>query len=163
MKSLVDKILDKINKVGLNNLSFDERTYLSQYNKNSINPNLENWLYSKQECTFDDNENKLLYDEFEEDEDIFYNHDKLKRVISKVLNKQSFTNNADWGGADVWGVKSNDNFTGLFIYLGEGDDLILLKRSLNEDEDYENEVLVTITNNKELNNVFLRNTISSNV
>lgn len=156
MKNLVNKILDKINRVGLCNLSFDERTYLNQFNENSINPNLENWLNSNKDYTFDDNENKLLYDEFEEDEDIFYNHDKLKRVISKILNKQSFTNNADWGGADVWGIKTNDNFTGLFIYFGEDNDLLLLKRSLNEEEDYENEIIETITNYKELNNVFLK-------
>lgn len=156
MKNLVNKILDKINRVGLSNLSFDERTYLNQFNENSIHPNLENWLNSNKDYTFDDNENKLLYDEFEEDEDIFYNHDKLKRVISKVLNKKPFTNNADWGGADVWGITTNDNFTGLFIYFGEDNDLVLLKRSFNEEEDYENEIIETITNSKELNNVFLK-------
>lgn len=101
-------------------------------------------------------EKKLLFDEFEENEDIFYSQIKLKRVITKVLNKQSFTNNADWGAADVWALKSNDNFTGLFIYFVEDNDLVLLKRSLNEDEDYENEELQIITNNKELNNVFLK-------
>jgi hypothetical protein len=163
MKDFVDQILDKVTKLGLFNLSFDERTYLSQYNDNSINPNLENWLYSKKDCTFDNNENKLLYDEFEEDEDIFYNHDKLKRVISKVLNKKPFTNNADWGGAYVWGLKTDDNFTGLFIYLGEDNDLILLKRSLNEEDHYENEVIKTISNNKELNKVFLNNTATLSV
>ena len=154
MISLIDKILDKINKVGLSNLSFDERIYLNQYKENKINQGLENWLNSNEDDTYDENGNKLLYDEFEENEDIFNNYVKLKRVISKILNKQSFTNNADWGGADVWGIKTNDNFTGLFIYFGEDNDLVLLKRSLNEEEDYENEVIKTITNNMELNNVF---------
>ena len=156
MISLIYKILDKLNKVSLSNLSFDERTYLNQYNENKINPGLENWLNSNENDTYDENGNKLLYDEFEENEDIFNNYVKLKRVISKILNKQSFTNNADWGGADVWGIKTNDNFVGLFIYLGEDNDLVLLKRNLNVDEEYENEIIETITNNKELNNVFLK-------
>ena len=156
MISLIYKILDKLNKVSLSNLSFDERTYLNQYNENKINPGLENWLNSNENDTYDENGNKLLYDEFEENEDIFNNYVKLKRVISKILNKKSFTNNADWGGADVWRIKTKDNFTGLFIYLGEDNDLVLLKRSLNEEEDYENEVIDTIANNKELNTLLIK-------
>jgi len=156
MGNLVDKILDKINTLGVNNLSFDERNYLKQYNENEINYNLESWLNSDEDYTYDNDEKKLLYDEFEDDEDIFYNYEKLNRVITKVLNKKPFTNNADWGGASVWNVKSKDNFTGLFIYLGDDDDLVLLKRNINEDEDYEDEVINTITNTKELNSMFLK-------
>jgi hypothetical protein len=156
MGSLIDKVLDRINKVGINNLSFDEKRYLEQYNSNTIEPKLESWLITTEDLTFNENEDKLLFDEFENDEDIFYNYNKLKRVISKVLNKKSFSNNADWGGADVWGVNSDDGITGLFIYLGDDNDLVLLKRSLNQEEDYEDEVLETITNNKDLNNIFLK-------
>jgi hypothetical protein len=156
MKNLVDKILDKINKVGLPNLSLDERIYLNQYNENGIDSSLESWLNSEEDHTYDNDEKKLLYDEFEDDEDIFYNYEKLNRVITKVLNKKPFTNNADWGGASVWNVKSNDNFIGLFIYLGDDDDLVLLKRNINDDEEYEDEALNTITTNKELNSVFLK-------
>jgi hypothetical protein len=156
MGNLVNKILDKINKLGLPNLSYDERNYLKSYNENDINNDLKTWLNSEDDLTYDNDGNKLLYDHFEDDEDIFYNHEKLNRVITKTLNKKSFTNNADWGGANVWGVKTKDRFTGLFIYLGDDDDLVLLKRNLNEDEDYEDEVINTITNTKELNSVFLK-------
>nr|WP_158009642.1 hypothetical protein [Tenacibaculum todarodis] len=136
-------------------MSYDEKTYLKQYNSNSIDKGLEDWLFGKQEDSYDDNGNKLLYDEFDDSEDIFHNHIKLKRVISKVLNKHSFTNNADWGGADVWGLKTIDNITGLFIYLGDDEDFVLLNRRINEEEDYEDTVLQTITNNIELNVLFL--------
>lgn len=154
--SLVDKILDKINKVGIQDLSFDERNYLKQLNSIEDNNELESWLSNEDDHTFDERGNKLLFDEFENDENIFYNHEKLKRVISKLLNQNPFTNNADWGGALVWGVKTDDNFTGIFIYLGDDDDLVLLKRNLNEVDDYEDEVLKTITTNKELNRVMLK-------
>ncbi len=156
MEKLVDKILDKINRLGVSNLSLDERIYLKQYNENEIDSNLESWLNSEEDHTYDNDEKKLLYDEFEDDEDIFYNYEKLNRVITKVLNKKPFTNNADWGGASVWNVKSNDIFTGLFIYLGDDDDLVLLKRNINEDEDYEDEVVNIITSTRELNSVFLK-------
>lgn len=156
MGSLIDKVLDRVNKVGISNLSFDEKRYLKQYNSNKIEQELESWLITMDDLTFNEDENKLLFDEFENDEDIFYNYNKLKRVISKVLNKKSFSNNADWGGADVWGVNTDDDITGLFIYLGDDNDLVFLKRSLNQDEDYEDEVLKTITNNKDLNNIFLK-------
>lgn len=155
MQNLVNKILDKINRLGLSNLSLDERIYLKQYNENEIDSNLESWLNSKEDHTYDNDEKKLLYDEFEDDEDIFYNYEKLNRVITKVLNKKPYTNNADWGGASVWNVKTNDNFTGVFIYLGD-DDLVLLKRNINEDEEYEDEVINTVTNTNELNSMFLK-------
>lgn len=156
MENLVNKILDKINQSGVSNLSFDERNYLKSYNENNINNDLKNWLNSDDDLTYDNDGNKLLYDNFEEDEDIFYNYEKLNRVISKTLNKKAFTNNADWGGANVWGIKTKDNFTGVFIYLRDDDDLVLLKRKLNKDEDYEDEVISTITSTKELNSLFLK-------
>jgi hypothetical protein len=156
MNSLTNKILDKINKVGLINLSYDERIYLKQLDRNAINPELENWLNSDEWYTYDNNGNKLLFDEFEENEDIFNNYVKLKRVISKILNKKPFTNNADWGGADVWGLRTNDNFTGLFIYLGEDDNLLLLKININKDEDYENDIKEIITDNNELNQLLIK-------
>jgi hypothetical protein len=156
MENLVNKILDKINRLGLSNLSLDERNYLKQYNENEINYNLENWLNSEDDLTYDNDEKKLLYDEFEVNEDIFYNYEKLNRVITKVLNKKPYTNNADWGGANVWGVETNNNFIGLFVYLGDDNDLVLLKRNLNEDEEYEDEVINTVTNTNELNSMFLK-------
>jgi hypothetical protein len=74
----IDVLLDKINKSGKESLSADENLYLKQYNNQNIDRNLEKWIFSNDELTFDDNDNKLLYDEFEDDEDIFYNENKLE-------------------------------------------------------------------------------------
>ena len=132
---LIDKILDKISKKGKENLSYDEQEYLEQYNSNKIDKGLENWLLNDDDSTFSNNGEKLLYDEFEPDEDLFGNRDKLKRVITKALNKKPFTNNSDWGGGLVWSLKSNDNIEGLFLYLSQdNEELILLRRSLVGDE-----------------------------
>lgn len=144
----INTILDKINKHGQRNLTYDERTYLKQYNDNDIDPGLEKWLFSNDEDTFDINGNKLLYDTFEEDEDILYNQDKLKRVITKHLNKKPFTNNADWAGGYVWNIESDSDFTGTFLYLGD-DELVLLKRTLDGDE-YKDEEIKDITTTNEL-------------
>jgi len=149
----VDQILDKINKKGQRSLTFDERQYLKQYNNKNIDSNLEKWLFSNDENTFDINDKKLLFDEFEDDEDIFYNQNKLKRIISKHLNKLPFVNNADWGGDYVWNIKSDNNFIGTFLCLGD-DDLIVLERTLAGDE-YSDKVIKNITNSKELYNFFL--------
>lgn len=147
---LINNILDKINKVGKENLSQDEKTYLNQYNKNIVNKDLENWLLNDDEDLLDITGKKILYDEFDEDEDIFYNIDKLKRVITKHIGKKPYTNNADWGGAYVWNIKSNDGFTGLFFYLDDEDeDLVILKRTLIDDE-YNDEIIKTIRNTKDL-------------
>lgn len=152
--SLVDNILDRINKSGTQALNPDEKKYLQQYNLSKIDRGLENWLLSDDEETFDDYGNKLLYDEFKEDEDIFYNYDKLKRIITKHLNKHPFTNNADWGGAYVWNIKSNSDFIGIFIYLGD-DELVLLERNLDEQERYSDRVIAEINNPRELYKIFL--------
>lgn len=143
----IDKILDKMNKHGQRNLTFDERTYLKQYSDKNIDVNLEKWLFSDDENTFDLDGNKLLFDEFDDDEDIFYNYNKLKRVISKHLNKEPFTNNADWGGSYVWNI-NNNKITGIFLYLGD-DELSVIERSIIDDE-YNDEVIETITNSREL-------------
>ena len=144
----IDHILDKVNKEGKFSLTYDERTYLKQYSNNNINTELEKWLFSEDDETFDLRGNKLLFDEFEPDEDILYNHDKLKRVISNSLDKSSFTNNSDWGGGHVWNINSDDNFIGTFLFLGD-DELVVLKRTLVGDE-YKDETLKDITNTREL-------------
>ena len=149
----VDTILDKITKNGQQSLTHDERTYLKQYNNNNINSDLEKWLFSEDDTTFDLDGNKLLFDEFDDDEDILYNHNKLKRIISKHLNKKPFTNNSDWGSGYVWDIKSDDNFIGTFLYLGD-DELVLLKRTLRVDE-YEDNIIKNITNSRELYRVFV--------
>jgi hypothetical protein len=144
----VNKILDKVSQDGKESLTPDEKTYLEQYSDGDINPDLEEWLFSDDDNTFDLNGNKLLFDEFDEDDDIFYNTSKLKRIISNHLDKKPFTNNADWGGGYVWNLKKDDDFTGTFLYLGD-DELVVLKRRLVGDE-YNDEELKYITNSREL-------------
>ena len=148
----VDTILDKINKHGLQSLTGDERDYLDQYNNKNIDSGLENWLFSDDDETFDSYGNKLMYDEFAEDEDIFYNQNKLKRVITKSLNKAPFTNNADWGGGYVWNIDSNNKYTGTFLYYGD-DELVVIKRNL-VDDGYNDKLIKKITNSKELYDFF---------
>jgi hypothetical protein len=151
---LLNKILDKIHSNGLNNLSHDEKTYLKQLNDGNIDINLERWLLSDDEETFSyEDGHKLLYDEFESDEDLFYNYKKLIRVISKFFNKQPFSNSSDWGGSDVWSINSDDNFTGDFIVLMD-DDLVLLNREIIDEDQYDDTVLYEINNVKDLNKVF---------
>ena len=86
--------------------------------------------------------------EFEDGDDIFYNTSKLNRVISNHLDKNPFSNNADWGGGYVWNLKKDDDFTGTFLYLGD-DELVVIKRRLVDDEYYDQE-LKSITNSREL-------------
>jgi hypothetical protein len=144
----VNKILDKVSQDGKESLTPDEKTYLEQYSDNDIDSDLEEWLFSDDDNTFDSNGNKLSFDEFEDGDDIFYNTSKLKRVISNHLDKKPFTNNADWGGGYVWNLKKDDDFTGTFLYLGD-DELVVLKRRLVGDE-YNDEELKYITNSREL-------------
>jgi hypothetical protein len=156
-KENVDLLLDKINMHGKQSLTFDERTYLKQFNDNNINPELEEWIFSDDESTFDLAEHKLLFDEFEEDDDIFYNKSKLKRVITKHLGKKPFTNNADWNGGYAWNLKTNENFTGTFLYLGD-DELIVIVREIDVDGsiiENDEEIIDDITNSRELYNFFL--------
>lgn len=148
----VNQILDKIRKYGQQDLTQDERVYLNQYN-NNIDKDLEEWLFSDDENTFDLDGNKLLFDEFTDDEDILYNRKKIIRVITKHLKKNPFRNNADWGGGYVWNLKTNNNFVGTFLYLGD-DELVIIKRQMNDDE-YEDEEIKNITNSRELYNFFL--------
>jgi len=147
--SLIDTILDKINRVGIINLSSDEKDFLHQYNNGEIDTKLSTWLSSDDEYSFDINGNKLLYNEFEQDEDILYNIEKLVRVISSALNKKPQSNNADWGGAIVWKVGNND-----YIYLSD-DELITMRREIVGDE-YKDVVLNTMTNTDELYKELLR-------
>jgi hypothetical protein len=149
----VDQLLDKINKDGKQSLTYDERTYLKQFGEDNIDPGLEEWIFGDDDSTYDADGNKLFYDEYTSDEDIFSNDEKLKRVISKHLDKDPFTNNADWGGGYVWRLKSNDDFVGTFLYLGDNE-LVVLKRTLDGDR-YDDEVIKYIDDSRELYN-FIR-------
>lgn len=154
----IDQILDKINRNGKQSLSYDELNYLKQYSENNVDLELEKWIFSDDDETFNENGEKLLFDEFIEHEDIFHNHYKLIRVISKHLNKKPFTNNSDWGSGYVWSIKSNDNYIGTFLFLGD-DELIVIKRSLIGDE-YIDKEIKNIRNSKDLYNFFIHLTFT---
>ncbi len=144
----VDQLLDKINKDGKQSLTYDERTYLKQFGEDNIDPGLEEWIFGDDDSTYDADGNKLFYDEYTDDEDIFSNDEKLKRVISKHLDKNPFTNNADWGGGYVWRLKGRDNFVGTFLYLGD-DELVVIKRTLDGDR-YDDEEIKYIDDSRGL-------------
>jgi hypothetical protein len=152
-KENVDLLLDKINMHGKQSLTYDERTYLKQFGEDNIDPSLEEWIFGDDDRTYDGDGNKLFYDEYTGDEDIFSNDEKLKRVISKHLDKDPFTNNADWGGGYVWRLKSKDEFVGTFLYLGDNE-LVVLKRTLDGDR-YNDEEIKYIDDSRGLYN-FIR-------
>ena len=152
-KENVDLLLDKINMHGKQSLTYDERTYLKQFGEDNIDLGLEEWIFGDDDNTYDADGNKLFYDEYTGDEDIFSNDEKLKRVISKHLDKDPFTNNADWGGGYVWRLKSKDEFVGTFLYLGDNE-LVVLKRTLDGDR-YNDEEIKYIDDSRGLYN-FIR-------
>lgn len=149
----ISKLLKKAQVGDGLDLTYDEKVFLDKYKNGISTPKLEQWLFSDDEETFDLNGNKLLFDKFEQNEDILYNHDKLIRVITKHLNKKPFTNNADWGSGYVWNLTSNDNFIGTFLYLGD-DELLILKRTLRNGEYYD-KVIKNITNSSELYKILM--------
>ena len=152
-KSLKDKINDKIKEQ--ESLTADEKEYLRQLKYDEVDPELEFWLKTDDENTFEDEnkEKKLKFDEFDDDEDVLLNRKKTIRILNKHFGK-SFSNNADWGGAKVWPI-DGDSFVGRFIYYGD-DELLYLKREKNDDDEYEDEVLETINNGKDFNKLVLK-------
>ncbi len=148
--SVLDKILDKINRTGVYSLSVDEAIVLKQNSTGNIDFNLLDWLITDDEDTFDSDGKKLLYAEFTDDEDIFYNQSKLIRIIVNTLGEPNkYSGTADWGGANVWTILG-DKFYGTFIYLND-DELFVLTRFFNEvDEENVDTIIKRATNSKEL-------------
>jgi len=71
----------------------------------------------------------------ETDEDELSDRDYARQELEKVFGKEnSYSGSADWGGIPVWSVKG-DSFTGVFIGIDDNDDVFLLERTSNEDED----------------------------
>lgn len=151
----INVILDKINKYGYHSLSRDEKTYLKQHSEDKVDTDLEKWLFNDDPLTFDKDENKTSYYEFDDDEDIFENEKKLIRIISKILKKEPYSNNADWGGGYAWNINDDNKFEGQFIYLGD-DSLELIERYLDEDGNYETEILEYINDAEDLNKLLYR-------
>jgi hypothetical protein len=151
-KSLEDKIYSKLKKQGKHSLTADEKEYLKQLTNKEVDSQLEKWLNDDDENTFDEDGNKLKFDEFDDDEDVLLNPKKTIRILNKHFGK-SFKNNADWGGAKVWSI-DDDNFVGRFIFYGD-DELLYLKREMNDDE-YEDDILETINDGKDFNKLVLK-------
>ena len=147
----VDEIVDRINKNGRSSLTPEEKTFLAQYNSDSSDEKLYNWLIDD-DRTVDNSGNKLMYDEFDFDENIYQNEDKLIRVINKLTSKKPFTNNADWNNGYVWNIDSTDNMNGYFLYLND-DELVFLKR-ITIDDETQDEIVYTASNGKELYQMF---------
>jgi len=153
-KSLIDSILDKINKSGMSSLTSDERNYLKQIKNNNVDKGLEKWLLDDDDNTFDDSGNKLQYDEFNYDEYLFNNKSKLKRIIKNFLG-EPFTNNADWGGYLVWPI-GNNKFEGLFLIIDDDSDSVeLIERKL-VDEDYYDDIINSAANGEEFYNIIMK-------
>lgn len=150
-ENLINDILDKINRNGIQDVTLDERKFLTQYNTNTVDNDLYDWLIDN-EYTIDLNDNKLKYDEFDLDEDIFYNTKKLIRVISNATKKKPFTNNADWGGGEVWEIDHNKD-SGYYIHLGD-DSLIFMCRTIENTGEYHDNILRDIKTTKELYSLF---------
>jgi hypothetical protein len=145
--STMDKILDKIQHMGINSLSNDERDFLSQHSKGAVDADLERHVNSNSEVGFD---------EFGEDEDIFEDINKLKRVISKVFGPEHKYTSSDFSGRAVWRV-SGDLDDGIFIFISDSDEIELFHRKYNEDtEENEYNVLATSDDTKSLYNLMLK-------
>jgi hypothetical protein len=149
--TFTDELLDKISTHGIHSLTPDDRRYLDD----PTDEDLEKWIKSKSDYTFHDEDEehenyrkKLMYDEFEKDEDILYSKEKLYRIINKFLKVKPVTNNADWGGGYAWKLESDGDKT-LYLYHGDGE-LLLLSRSTTNEEDVDDEIIRYITNSTEL-------------
>lgn len=155
--TLTNDLLDKINRDGINSLTQDERKYLDTQDSD-----LGRWLMSDDDRTFDYDDTsygygkKLKYDEFEFDEDVLWNREKLIRVINKMLPKTKShpkSHGADWYGK-VWFLKEVSPNIGIYLHLGD-DELEVIQRSTIIDEDeVEDEILETITTGRELYKIF---------
>ncbi len=143
--TLLNKLLDKINKEGKSALTTDEHEYLKQYNNNNIDKALENWLLDDSEDTINPNTNeKLMFNEFDFDEEVFYIKSKLKRIIKNHFGNPTFSPGADFDGY-AWKTK----YKNVYLFLGD-DNLYLIKRLYNEDGDVEdNDILETIISGKD--------------
>lgn len=154
--SLTNVLLDKINREGINSLTPDERKYLDTQDSD-----LGRWLMSNDDKTFNYDDTsygygkKLKYDEFEFDEDVLWNREKLIRVINEMLPKtknKSKSYSADWYGK-VWFLKEVSPNIGIYLHLGD-DELEVVQRTIIDEDEVEDEILETITTGRELYKIF---------
>jgi hypothetical protein len=152
-KSLVDSILDKINRDGISSLTSDEKNYLKQLKNDEVDKGLEKWLLDDSDNTFDDEGNKLQYDEFDDDEYLFNNKGKLKRIITNFLG-EPFTNNSDWGGYFVWAIGDNE-LEGLFLIINNDDETVeLIDRKVIDD--YDDDILMSAINGRQFYKIIMK-------
>lgn len=154
-KSLVDSILDKINRDGISSLTSDEKNYLKQLKNDEVDKGLEKWLLDDSDNTFDDEGNKLQYDEFDDDEYLFNNKGKLKRIITNFLG-EPFTNNSDWSGYLVWAIGDNE-LEGLFLIINNDDETVeLIDRKVIDDDDYDDDILMSAINGRQFYKIIMK-------
>src|SRR5574344_777448 len=83
--------------------------------------------------------NEFIKENFEDDFE--YN---FEDEVTKNFGR-SFGNDADWSGT-VWSVLTNDDINGFFIYYGDDDEIELLYRKFDpEEEKYDNTTIFTAT------------------
>lgn len=81
---------------------------------------------------------------FEDEEEFFDDPSKFEDELTKNFG-HSFGNDADWSGT-VWSVLTNDDINGFFIYYGDDDEIELLYRKFDpEEEKYDNTTIFTAT------------------
>lgn len=88
---------------------------------------------------------RLGYTETEElDELTEADYRKQSITILKAAYPGPFTNNADWGGFNVWRVQADNDFTGYFVMDNTDDDTLeFLFRTTDADDEYETTIIET--------------------
>lgn len=142
---LTNKILDKIHKTGIQSLTYDQKKFLgmSDTEKNSdefikylLDHNYENNI--KEETAIYGAQ--PIFDEYNYDsyEDIFQDIKKTVRCINKILHLTGkYVSNSNWASGYIWKLN-----TDTFIYLSvDSDDLDIIKRTLIDDEDINDDIL----------------------
>lgn len=87
-------------------------------------------------------------EDIEDEEEFFDDHSKIKDELNSIFGK-GYGNDADWAGV-VWPILTKNDYEGIFIYLGDDDEILLLKRTFNKiEEENDDEILFTATNREE--------------
>lgn len=103
-----------IEEIESNDLNFND-------DGSDYNPNYESTLDDENKLTF-----TLGYNENTEEN--YSSHlDYIQKLITFYLGeKEVQRGSADWGGLDVWSIKSEDNITGLFMVVNNDDETVVV-------------------------------------
>jgi hypothetical protein len=98
--------------------------------------------------TFNEFINENFDEDIEDDEEFFDDYSKIKNELNTIFGK-GFGNDANWAGV-VWPILTKNDYEGIFIYLGDDDELFLLKRTFDKiKEENNDEILFSVTNREE--------------